>query len=459
MLERLKLKQSSFMLNNKLSEFCNLSTIHGVGNWYKATSYGGKFIWALLVSCATISAIYGCVQICRQYQESPVVISYKIYHELSHKLPDMLICPFSRLNTSFIRDNNMSKTLADYIQQVFYINTPYRHYWNRRQEMYRTAGNISEALELEELMRRLGNITFDELIDLITPSCRSVIDYCVTTAGIMRDCCATAQTVLTPQSKCFRIAGRKQGSSGYGFGQTIVIRPPKESADIAGVNSLHNEGIAVKIVESGRGLDSDQLFIPTGVHALIPLNLVRYEFINDPPRFECVSPVIEGYSQSTCVDDCFFERAAKACRCRIITMTYHHFRLCTPAQMSNCIFPSLKMYPPKSFAHCKDMCKQSCDYWSFQPTVSYADFPSSTLFTYVRESNDSDWSRLIIVDIFLQKLEYAVIKHYNSMPYVSFMANLGGQLGIWTGASILSVAQCICFIASVAKIICQKLQG
>lgn len=453
----------------KFREFCESSTLHGVLDCYKAESPVAKLLWISVFCGALTCAIYGCSEIIHQYRKSPVVISYIVHREddRTKQLPNVIICPFGRFNSSFFRLNHIDSELIEHIQKPFFINTPYRFFWNHRNRnrtMLKTTRDLDG--DLEKVMVKLGNISYEQLIELASFKCEDLIDYCVFAQRGIVDCCRNATAVMTPQSKCYRLRGSKQESSGFGFGMTIVIRTPSDSTTAPGLNLLHNNGVSVKIAEPQKGLDSDLTFIPTGVHALMPLKATRYEFMNDYPRYECWKHVSPSYSYTDCVDQCVLRNATLQCHCRsLLGSSSRKFQLCSPKMLTSCFIPHVRMSTSKSlnphyFADCKAKCKQPCDYWTYQPTISYAKFPANSLYDYITDgTSEEEFARYIILDIFYEKLEYTIIKHYESMPNVTFIANLGGQVGLWVGGSILSIAQVICFLIGSVKILLhQKLR-
>lgn len=187
--------------------------------------------------------------------------------------------------------------------------------------------------------------------------------------------------------------------------------------------------------------------------------------MSDPPRYDCWKHVSKTYSFSDCVDECIFRGATRRCNCRLLITNQRDpngrpYPPCTPYEQKTCFNPevSASMKNPAYFNECKAKCKQPCDYWTYQPTISYAKFPAKTFFEYIPDGNEKEWSQYIILDIFYEKLEYTIIKHYESMPNVTFIANLGGQVGLWIGGSILSIAQVVCFMGNLLKIGFNKLR-
>lgn len=57
------------------------------------------------------------------------------------------------------------------------------------------------------------------------------------------------------------------------------------------------------------GVDYDLSFVPTGVHSIIALKAVKYEFKNVPPRFSCNDKVNKSYSRLLCVEVSFLKNS------------------------------------------------------------------------------------------------------------------------------------------------------
>lgn len=62
---------------------------------------------------------------------------------------------------------------------------------------------------------------------------------------------------------------------GFGYGNRIKIHLPHEHYQ-AGFNQIIANGVAVKLAERDRGVNTDLLFIPSGVHAIVSLKVVKF---------------------------------------------------------------------------------------------------------------------------------------------------------------------------------------
>uniref|UniRef100_A0A915IK77 Uncharacterized protein n=1 Tax=Romanomermis culicivorax TaxID=13658 RepID=A0A915IK77_ROMCU len=70
----LKRKRSRFL--EETSKFCQNSTLHGIGELYRADNKTVRVFWMIIVIGAFGASIYGCYAILDQYMEAPVIASY-----------------------------------------------------------------------------------------------------------------------------------------------------------------------------------------------------------------------------------------------------------------------------------------------------------------------------------------------------------------------------------------------
>uniref|UniRef100_A0A915DCS5 Uncharacterized protein n=1 Tax=Ditylenchus dipsaci TaxID=166011 RepID=A0A915DCS5_9BILA len=207
--------------------------------------------------------------------------------------------------------------------------------------------------------------------------------------------CENLSEIVTSAGKCFRIPGVDQEGDGFGYGTRVVIKLPQELYN-PGVNQMLNNGIAVKLAERNRGIDHDLSFIPAGVHAIMPLSATRYDRV-------------------WCFEVCLTDKAETKCNCSL-------------AAASRPRMP--------------DICT----------TTHYAHFPSEQARFFVKD--EKEWESLkntIILEVFYTNLDYTMIKHMVAMSPSGFVAQLGGQISLWIGGSIISLIQLIFYVISAVS--------
>ncbi|KAI1732128.1 amiloride-sensitive sodium channel domain-containing protein [Ditylenchus destructor] len=255
-----------------LQLFPERTTFHGIRDCFHTWNEKcPRVTWVMIIILASVAALHGCFMIVNEFIARPVVVSYFIQEAASLPLPDIVICPFNRFNRSYLDTLNISEGLAQYLELSF--PSPVLHSIQMRKYRSTIRHLDKYDAELTELLRDIGNISFTEFIK---QDCSAFFDN--------KDICNNLTEIMTSAGKCFRIPGIDQEGDGFGYGMRVVIKLPQELYN-PGVNQMLNNGVAVKLAERNRGIDHDLSFIPAGVHAIMPLSATRYEFIDDPPRY------------------------------------------------------------------------------------------------------------------------------------------------------------------------------
>ncbi len=447
-------------------DFIEYSTLHGINDLYRAKGCPLKVIWSVIFVTALGAAFYGCFAIVNAYVRSPVVVSYFVYGNESLKLPDIIVCPLNRFNKTYLVEHNLSDNLAQYLELSFPSPMIFPAQRLKFTEIYKNMEVYEEEFNafLDEM-----NQTFTEFIEKATDfDCNALIaEHNIEKINehgdkIGRMSCTEFPTFRISSGKCVRLPGQNQEAAGYGYGTRVTVTLPRQFFSPA-VNQLPINGLVVKLatsdgfidksdlMKSAQGLDTNLAFIPAGVYALISLKATRYEFINDPPRYECLTETGEAYSRVNCFDSCVTKPAEEKCGCSPAASATPRKPICSAFQYWNCFFyeiiPIMYKRNNTRMNYCRKKCKPLCSYWQYTPTISYGTFPSPEFRTFVPD-NDT-WEQLhnnIILEIFYEHLEYTTIKHFSSMAPDSFIAQLGGQISLWVGGSILTVVQLLVFL-------------
>ncbi|KAL6724395.1 hypothetical protein Aduo_019288 [Ancylostoma duodenale] len=393
------------------------STLHGLRDLLLSTTCKLRFIWVVILVLAVLLTSHGVWQIMLEFKLRRVVVSYFIQEANTLALPDIVICPFNRFNRSFLEQWNVSAGLAQYLELSY--PSPVIHTFQTR--MYEETVNNLDAheYELEMLLDRIGNMSYTSFLKAASLGCEAFFKD--------DSRCKNLTEIMTSAGKCFRLMGFDQTGDGFGYGERIVINLPQHLYN-PGANQMLNDGIVVKLAERGKGIDNDLTFIPSGVHAIMPLSATQYEFMNDPPRYECEEDSDGTYSRVWCFEFCLTQKAEDMCNCSLAAATKPRKPdICTTKQFFHCFIAHL--FPENSSSiveNCKSKCKPPCSYWQYQKSVSYATFPGQVAKYFV--ANQSEWEELkstIVLEVYFTDLDYTVIKHVVAMPLQSVIAQIG----------------------------------
>ncbi|CAL2049793.1 hypothetical protein CAEBREN_06878 [Caenorhabditis brenneri] len=418
------------------------STLHGLRDVMLSSSGRLRFVWVLIVFCALVMTFQGCHQIMDEYSMRRIVVSYFIQEADSIWVPDVVVCPYNRFNQSYFKANNVSFELAQFLELSFpSIELPFENLQLITEELISKIDSLD--FQLEDLLRR-KNMTYVQFLQEASLGCDA----------FFRDParCTNITEMMTSAGKCFRIAGVKQEAAGFGNGDRYIIDLPEEFYN-PGINQMINSGVIIKLAERGQGIDNDLTFLPAGVHAIMPLLGTQFEFMNDPPRYECEEDPHKNYSRVHCYEDCLTSEAQKTCQCSPAAAHNpgHPDRICTATLLYHCFFPNLftdeGKIPKAKVDACKKKCKAPCHAWNYNKQVSYSNIPSEASRALIPKEEYEKMKRRIILDIYYAQLDYTVIKHVVAMPLSSLIAQIGGQFSLFAGGSLISLCQIVIYTA------------
>ncbi|CAJ0933694.1 unnamed protein product, partial [Mesorhabditis belari] len=340
------------------------ANVHGLKDLFFTSSSKLKVTWILLLILAAILTVHGCYTIIVEYLVGRVVVSYFVYEASDLPLPDLVICPLNRFNRTFLENLNVSAGLAQYMELSFPL---YPMHPFQQPTFDAVMGNTDfYNNELELLLTRLGNMTYRDFLNKASLPCEAFMDN--------PDDCANSTEIYCSAGKCFRIPGDTQYSAGFATGDHRIINLPTESYSPA-ANQIPNDGIIVKLVEKGMGIDNDFTFVPTGVHAIFPITAVKYEFMNDPPKYMCQEESNYTYSSVYCFEECFVEEAEAVCNCSLAGATTPRKAItCTAQQYFNCFFPQLSALGFDKNKKCRSQCPPPCTYWEYEKARLFCEF-------------------------------------------------------------------------------------
>uniref|UniRef100_A0A915IKN6 Uncharacterized protein n=1 Tax=Romanomermis culicivorax TaxID=13658 RepID=A0A915IKN6_ROMCU len=105
----------------------------------------------------------------------------------------------------------------------------------------------------------------------------------------------------------------------------------------------------------------------------------------------------------------------------------------------------------QSYSDCVSQCKQACEQWRYTMKTS-----TSTLTQGLRKSVTKNRTDFVI--IYPPEQSVLIMVEVDAQSWEDFVANVGGLLGVWTGASIISFIQLI-YLLLLEYLDCNKRQN
>ncbi|NWZ11604.1 ASIC1 protein, partial [Agelaius phoeniceus] len=202
-----------------------------------------------------------------------------------------------------------------------------------------------------------------------------------------------------------------------------------------------------------------------------------------PPWGDCKavagdSEFYDTYSITACRIDCETRYLVENCNCRMVHMPgeprarparpcpplcshLEHLLCvspgdapyCTPEQYKECADPALDFLVEKDNEYC--ICEMPCNMTRYGKELSMVKIPSKASAKYLaKKYNKSEQyigENILVLDIFFEALNYETIEQKKAYEVAGLLGDIGGQMGLFIGASILTVLELFDYAYEVIK--------
>ncbi|XP_049657469.1 acid-sensing ion channel 2 isoform X1 [Accipiter gentilis] len=274
--------------------------------------------------------------------------------------------------------------------------------------------------------------------------------------------------VFTKYGKCYMFNSGEEGrpllttvKGGTGNGLEIMLDiqqdeylpiwgETEETTFEAGVKvQIHSQSEPPFVQELGFG-------VAPGFQTFVATQEQRLTYL-PPPWGECRSsdmgldffPV---YSITACRIDCETRYIVENCNCKMVHMP-GDAPFCTPEQYKECAEPALGLLAEKDSNYC--ICRTPCNLTRYNKELSMVKIPSKTSAKYLEKKfNKSEKyisENILVLDIFFEALNYETIEQKKAYEVAALLGDIGGQMGLFIGASILTILELFDYIYELIK--------
>ena len=195
-------------------------------------------------------------------------------------------------------------------------------------------------------------------------------------------------------------------------------------------------------------VDMRGILLPPGFTSLIEIKKLKTLNLQKPYKTNCGSIALHyftHYSQSACELEMLTLHLVSKCHCKVQFMPGDG-RICSVKELANCTWPTWE-----KFAKLPSKCPLACETVHFEPMVSFGQYPSNALADakakeFGLQGNVQE-NRMFIRDNFLRveisygSMTYSVTEQSPSYDLMVLVSDIGGQLGLFLGTSILTYAE------------------
>ncbi|XP_070758347.1 acid-sensing ion channel 1B isoform X1 [Enoplosus armatus] len=176
-----------------------------------------------------------------------------------------------------------------------------------------------------------------------------------------------------------------------------------------------------------------------------------------PPWGDCKATPMDSdffstYSITACRIDCETRYLVENCNCRMVHMP-GDAPYCTPEQYKECADPALDFLVERDNDYC--VCETPCNLTRYGKEMSFVKIPSKASAKYLaKKFNKTEQyisDNILVLDIYFEALNYETIEQKKAYELAGLLGDIGGQMGLFIGASILTILELFDYLYEVIK--------
>ncbi|XP_070553623.1 acid-sensing ion channel 4-B-like [Ptychodera flava] len=421
------------MLRARIDEYANDTTLHGLK--YAVNSKYGAFrrtVWALVVAVMVAIFTASMVNAFMEFQKREVSTVIKINYVSDLDFPAVTICNYNQFRKSVVNESG-----EEFLKLAFPIYGPvnvsgidWDGEFNESRNYNMTEAAIHSAHQLEQMLIHC-NWKGSEICGP-EDFTQSMTDFGV---------CYTFNDIVPP---------RKVQQSGTSSGLFLRLNVEQEE-----YTSNENTGAGFRVMAHPQGqsplVKLLGFAISPGYETLVAMSHTKTESKPYPYPSNCSSRPLKYYQKYTrplCMMECITDEVVERCGCRKYTLP-GTARSCGPEEWLTCVEPLLKNITATG-QNCD--CPTPCEQAVYDTKVSAAYWPSEYVMQQIQEQyNITDamtYVRKNFLDVwfYFEELSFTEIQQVQAYTSASLQSDIGGFLGLFLGASLITVMEFIDFI-------------
>ncbi|CAJ0934961.1 unnamed protein product [Ranitomeya imitator] len=275
--------------------------------------------------------------------------------------------------------------------------------------------------------------------------------------------------VYTRYGKCYTFNADKRNpkvtrQGGMGNGLEIMLdiqqeeylpiwRETNETSFEAGIRvQIHSQDEPPYIHQLGFGVSPGfQTFVSCQEQRLTYLPQPWGNCRSSAPSGEFL-PGYSKYSISACRLQCERQSVVRSCSCRMVHMPGNE-TICSPSKYISCADNTLDAMVEDSNDNCT--CPTPCDMTRYGKEISMVRIPNKGSARYLAKKYNRNETYIrdnfLILDIFFEALNYGTIKQKKAYDLASLLGDIGGQMGLFIGASILTILEIFDYVYELIR--------
>ncbi|XP_077581406.1 acid-sensing ion channel 1C isoform X5 [Stigmatopora nigra] len=445
---------------SNLQAFANISTLHGMSHIF---AYGHmtfrRFLWSLSFLGSLCLLLLVCMDRVSYYFEYPHVTKLDEVAATNLTFPAITFCNLNEFRFSKITRNDLYHVgeLLALLNNNYQIANPHL-------AEPEVLAALKEKANFQNFKPKLFNMT-----DFYNRTGHDIGDMLLQCTFRGEECYSVNfTTIYTRYGKCYTFNSGLDGNpllttlkGGTGNGLEIMLDIQQdeylpvwgdtdETSYEAGIKvQLHAQSEPPFLHQLGFG-------VAPGFQTFVSTQEQRLQYL-PPPWGDCKSTAIDSeyfstYSITACRIDCETRYLLENCNCRMVHMPGTS-TVCTPEQYKDCADPALDFLVEKDNDYC--VCETPCNMTRYGKELSMVKIPSKASAKYLaKKFNKTEQyigENLLVLDIFFEALNYEKIEQKKAYEIAGLLGDIGGQMGLFIGASVLTILEIFDYLYEVFK--------
>ena len=457
-------------------DWCDRTTFHGFNELQYLTGrvYKGIF-WSCLIAAATAATAYGIVEILRGYASKPTAMSLEKDQLSSMALPDLMVCSGAILNASLLRADGASEDLINGLI-VAMQGDPALLVTRFQEPSVRRSSVDRWEIEMRDFEKRNNISSINELAIRYHVQCRAFVLGCaVFSEEDAHDCCGGAELILDPEYfGCYRLSGFGQQTwLGDRAGVSVIFKTSLED-DNPYANSTGSatptltqlkDGVAIQPVPIMYPHDLYKIRIPGDSIADVSLQWHETNLIHSQQqpcyRLKANLPLAEqaAHTEAACYNVLWGKAFASECGCNAFSLPHRQgIKDCGAFDFLSCFILNRTSHDRimTEAIRAQRSCLPVCQQIQLTPIIGHMRLKRDILDILGHRGPEYENTSLSVVSVYYRSLTRTKNTEIFLYPPETFISNIGGQIGLWMGCSILTVVQALAYLLKCCQIAVSK---
>ncbi|CAH1791543.1 unnamed protein product [Owenia fusiformis] len=436
--------------STRLKEFGEDVEFHGVRHLFRDNSIVTKVTWILLFLCGCSWLTYQIHDRIIYYYQFPHITKIDKLYVPSLDFPTITICNINTFRRHKLNEYDLLHygTSLNILDENWTLLHP-EHY-DKAFDDWVYSINWTDV----EIHDRSINHSMEEMYERAGHQIEDMLIYC---KWKQQECSVANFTLInTHYGRCYQFNSGKDGVKHQSFkgGKANGLKLYLNVEELEYLNYMEASDLGFKILAHDQ--DEPPLIqelgfgVTTGNHYFIALETERVTSLPDPYG-NCEEDHkldhYDHYSIPACRIECETLIVEEKCSCRLVEMHGDHgIRVCTAEEYHDCALPTLESITESDTC----VCQNPCELTQFQHSISSVKLRESAVeMIHGHTSSNINLTEfkknLLVVNLFFDSLNYQYIEQTVAYPGVSLLSDVGGQMGLCIGASILTVLHLVQF--------------